>query len=55
MLIAIKSLGIIITLMGVAYLLRPGIIKGFMDFFKKGRDSLFAHLLCKDNAHPAII
>jgi uncharacterized protein YjeT (DUF2065 family) len=33
--VAIKSLGIIITLMGVAYLLRPGIIKHFMNFFKK--------------------
>ena len=33
--IAIKSLGIIITLMGVAYLLRPGMIKHLMDFFKK--------------------
>lgn len=35
--IAIKSLGIVITLMGVAYLLRPGIIKHLMSFFKKGR------------------
>ena len=33
--IAIKSLGIIITLMGVAYLLRPGMIKHLMNFFKK--------------------
>lgn len=35
--IAIKSLGIVITLMGVSYLLRPGIIKHLMNFFKKGR------------------
>ncbi len=35
--IAIKSLGIIITLMGVAYLLRPGMIKYLMNFFKKSR------------------
>ncbi len=35
--IAIKSLGILIALMGVAYLLRPEIIKRLMNFFKKGR------------------
>lgn len=35
--IAIKSLGIIITLMGVAYLLRPDLIKRLMSFFKKSR------------------
>jgi len=35
--IAIKSLGILIALMGIAYLLRPEIIKRLMNFFKKGR------------------
>jgi hypothetical protein len=35
--IAIKSFGIIITLVGVAYLLRPGLIKRLMNFFKKGQ------------------
>ncbi|MHC4116360.1 MAG: DUF2065 family protein [Planctomycetota bacterium] len=35
--IAIKSLGILIALMGVAYLLKPVIIKRLMNFFKKGR------------------
>lgn len=35
--IVIKSLGIIITLVGVAYLLGPGLIKGLMNFFKKGQ------------------
>jgi len=35
--IAIKSLGIIITLMGVAYLLRPDLIKRLMNSFKKSR------------------
>ena len=35
--IVIKSLGILIALMGVAYLLRPEIIKQLMNFFKKGR------------------
>ena len=33
--IAIKSLGILITLVGVAYLLRPGLLKMLMNFFKK--------------------
>jgi len=35
--IAIKSLGILIALMGIVYLLRPEIIKRLMNFFKKGR------------------
>ena len=35
--IVIKSLGILIALMGIAYLLRPEIIKRLMNFFKKGR------------------
>ncbi|MBL7187033.1 MAG: hypothetical protein ISS70_12000 [Phycisphaerae bacterium] len=35
--VAIKSVGIIITLMGVVYLLRPDLIKQLMNFFKKSR------------------
>lgn len=35
--IAIKSLGILITLMGVAYLIKPDLIKRLMNFFKKSR------------------
>ncbi|UCE49262.1 MAG: hypothetical protein JSW47_03795 [Phycisphaerales bacterium] len=35
--IAIKSLGIIITLVGVVYLLRPELLKRLMNFFKKGK------------------
>ena len=34
--LVIKSLGIIFVLMGLAYLLRPAIIKKLMVFFKKG-------------------
>ncbi len=34
--LVIKSLGILFALMGLAYLLRPGIIKKLMVFFKKG-------------------
>jgi len=43
--IAIKSLGIIITLMGIAYLFRPDIIKKLMEFFKKGNRIYFPGLL----------
>jgi uncharacterized protein YjeT (DUF2065 family) len=35
--ILIKSLGIIISLMGIVYLLRTDIIKKLMSFFKKGK------------------
>lgn len=35
--LVIKSLGILIALMGIAYLLKPGIIKRLMGFFKKGK------------------
>ncbi|UCF15933.1 MAG: hypothetical protein JSW59_00445 [Phycisphaerales bacterium] len=35
--IAIKSLGTIITLVGVVYLLRPELLKRLMNFFKKGK------------------
>ncbi len=43
--IAIKSLGILIALMGIAYLLRPEIIKRLMNFFKKGRRIYLSGLL----------
>ena len=43
--IVIKSLGIIITLMGIAYLLKPEIIKKLMEFFKKGNRIYFPGLL----------
>ena len=35
--LAIKSLGMVITLMGVAYLFRPDLIKRLMNFFKKSK------------------
>jgi uncharacterized protein YjeT (DUF2065 family) len=35
--IVIKSLGMLFALMGIAYLLRPDIIKKLMAFFKKGK------------------
>ena len=41
----IKSLGILFSLMGLAYLLRPGIIKKLMIFFKKGNRIYFPGLV----------
>jgi hypothetical protein len=43
--IVIKSLGMLFALMGVAYLLRPEIIKKLMGFFKKGKRIYFAGIL----------
>ncbi len=43
--LVIKSLGILFVLMGIAYLLRPDIIKKFMGFFKKGKRIYFAGLI----------
>lgn len=43
--IVIKSLGMLFTLMGIAYLLRPDIIKKLMGFFKKGKRIYFAGLI----------
>ena len=43
--IVIKSLGMLFTLMGIAYLLRPGIIKKLMRFFKKGKRIYFSGLI----------
>ena len=43
--LVIKSLGILFTLMGIAYLLRPEIIKKLMGFFKKGKRIYFPGLV----------
>ncbi|MGD8501292.1 MAG: hypothetical protein PVJ86_11630 [Phycisphaerales bacterium] len=43
--IVIKSLGIIFALIGVAYLLRPDVMKRLMGFFKKGRRIYFPGLI----------
>lgn len=43
--LVIKSLGILFVLMGIAYLLRPDIIKKLMGFFKKGKRIYFAGLI----------
>lgn len=41
----IKSLGILIALVGIAYLLRPNVLKRLMTFFKKGRRIYFSGVL----------
>lgn len=43
--IVIKGLGMLFTLMGIAYLLRPDFIKKLMAFFKKGKRIYFAGLI----------
>ena len=43
--IVIKSLGVLFILMGVAYLLRPEIVKRLTEFFRKGKRIYFPGLL----------
>ena len=43
--LVIKSLGMLFTLMGIVYLLRPDIIKHLMGFFKKGKRIYLAGLI----------
>jgi len=43
--IVIKSLGILFVLIGIAYVLRPEIIKKLMGFFKKGKRIYVAGLI----------
>ena len=43
--IAIKSLGILFVLIGIAYLLQPDILKILMSFFKKGKRIYMAGLV----------
>jgi len=43
--LVIKGLGILFALMGLAYLLRPNIIKKLMVFFKKGKRIYLAGLV----------
>jgi hypothetical protein len=43
--IVIKSLGMLFSLMGIAYLLRPEIVKKLMGFFKKGKRIYLAGLI----------
>ena len=43
--LVIKGLGMLFTLMGIVYILRPDIIKHLMGFFKKGKRIYFAGLI----------
>lgn len=45
MVIVIKSLGIVFVLIGIAYLLKPNILKVLMSFFKKGKRIYVAGLI----------
>ena len=41
----IKSLGILFCIIGIVYLLRPGVMKWLMEFFKQGKRIYFAALI----------
>ena len=43
--IVIKTLGIIIALVGIIYFLRPDVMKWLMEFFKQGKRIYFAGLI----------
>ncbi len=43
--VVIKIIGIIIVVVGIAYLVRPGIMKWLMEFFKKGSNIYLGGLL----------
>ncbi len=43
--IIIRSLGIVIVVVGIVYLLRPDIMKWLIEFFKQGKRMYFAGLI----------
>ncbi len=43
--IVIKTLGILIALVGIVYFLRPDVMKWLMQFFKQGKRLYFAGLI----------
>jgi uncharacterized protein YjeT (DUF2065 family) len=43
--IVVKIAGIFFVLIGILYLLKPGILKGLMEFFKQGKRIYFAGLI----------
>ena len=45
MVIAVKIVGIIFVIMAIVYLLRPGILKRLIEFFKKGKRLYLAGLV----------
>jgi uncharacterized protein YjeT (DUF2065 family) len=43
--IIVKIIGILIVLIGIVYLLKPGVIKWLMEFMKKGKRIYFAAVI----------
>lgn len=43
--IIVKIVGIVIVLIGIVYLLKPGILKQLMEFIKKGKRIYFAAVI----------
>jgi len=43
--IVIRSLGIVIVVVGIVYLLRPDVMKWLIEFFKQGKRIYFAGLI----------
>ncbi len=43
--IIIRSLGIVIVVVGIVYLLRPDVMKWLLEFFKQGKRIYFAGLI----------
>ena len=43
--IVVKIAGIFFVLIGILYLLKPGFLKGLMEFFKQGKRIYFAGLI----------
>lgn len=43
--VVIKIIGVIVIVVGIAYIVRPGIMKWLLEFFKKGSNIYIAGLL----------
>ena len=43
--IVVKIAGIVFVFIGILYLLKPGVLKSFVEFFKKGRRIYFVGLI----------
>jgi len=43
--IVVKIVGIVFVFVGIVYLLKPGVLKSFIEFFKKGKRIYFVGLL----------
>ena len=43
--IVVKIVGIVFVFIGIVYLLKPGVLKSFMEFFKKGKRIYFVGLI----------